>query len=147
MDSTTRATLEEVETLLEGFKSTGGAGSTPKTKEVLLKKTLGLDTAHIEGMIQGAKILEIGNVKYVERTKNGGRVSYPLKFEKDGVSHFGSLRVSFDASLKDGIELTFVVVDKGAWKEKSERPEKTPGKKMTPLQAKLKSIGYGKKQG
>lgn len=133
MDSDAAATLEEVRDLLEG--------STPKTKEILLKKTLGLDTAHIEGMIQGAKILEIGNVKYVERTKNGGRVSYPLKFEKDGESRFGSLRVSFDATMQDGIELTFMVVDKGQWKEKG--PKKS---KPTPLQAKLKSMGYGKKR-
>lgn len=142
MDSDTAATVEEVRDLLEG--------SAPKTKEIILKKTLGLDTAHIEGMIHGAKILEIGHLKYVEKTGKGARVSYPIKFEENGEAHYGALRVAFQASLQDGIELTFVVVDKGPWKEKekSPPPKKKSKKKSkeTPLQAKLKSMGYGKKR-
>ena len=155
MDSDTTATLEEVRDILEGygFKSTKGSGSSSSSmKEIILKKTLGLDTKHIEGMIHGAKILEIGHVKYIERAGKGARVSYPIKFEEAGEARYGALRVAFQASLQDGIELTFVVVDKGPWKEKSEKsPPKKKSKskkksKETPLQSKLKSMGYGKKR-
>jgi hypothetical protein len=144
MDASTVAQLEEVRTLLEGEKT------------ILLKKTFGLDTSHIEGMVKGVDKLQIGKRKYGEYTHTGTRLGYEAKFEKDGQTRFGSLRVEFHVSQKDGIEMTWMLVDKGEWVDKATEKKSngkseygiktTKGKKLTPLQAKLKSIGYGSKK-
>lgn len=117
MDAPTREILEGVRNLLDGNEEKG-------PKKVLLKKTLGLDTDHIAGMVRGIDSLEIGKLKYATQGKSGVKMSYKLKFKRDGQTRYGSLRVAFHVSQEDGIEMTWMVVDKGAWKEKASLKKK-----------------------
>jgi hypothetical protein len=108
MDAPTLSRLEEVRILLEG------------DQQVLMKKVLGLDTKHIEGMVKGISNLQIGKLKNATQSKTGAKLSYSIKFEnRDKQPRYGALKVYFHVSQEDGIELTWKVEDRGEWKEEA----------------------------